>query len=160
MNVRNRDLETNIITLKARIKNHAKYLVVLLSFGFCVFPATGLGAMEKQEESKNVSSSSKGYSINHKITKRIWKIVTAEGFFPKKTINFHVTITGTGKDWSYRGQEGFYYSFSEIHGAKKYGDIGYMWVDAKREWIYVNFYWVLSPDELQASDVNGKYKIP
>jgi len=86
--------------------------------------------------------------------------ITAEGFFPKEPVNYRVELIGKGKDWSYRNQPGFYYSYPDsIKGELSSWDIGYAWVDEKKENIYLNFYWIASPDSLAKSKINGKYKI-
>jgi hypothetical protein len=86
--------------------------------------------------------------------------ITAEGFFPKKQIYNKIVLKGKGEDWSYRNQPGYFYSFPEdIEALLGSWDIGYAWVDKSRETIYLNFYWVKSPDSIAESDVNGVYKI-
>ncbi len=86
--------------------------------------------------------------------------ITAEGFFPKKPINYEIRLKGKGKEWSYRNQPGYFYSFPEDIDAKPQSwDMGYVWVDRNRETIYLNFYWVKSPDALTESEINGAYKV-
>jgi hypothetical protein len=85
--------------------------------------------------------------------------ITAEGFFPKVERSYTIELISQGKDWSFRNQNGFYYPLDQIKSSDKAWDIGYAWIDAERKYIYINFYWVNSPDGLRPSDVNGKYKI-
>ncbi|MBO7434395.1 hypothetical protein J6U76_00160 [bacterium] len=54
---------------------------------------------------------------------------------------------------------GFYYPAMAIIDNEKTGDIGYAWVDAPRERIYLNCYWIAPPDSLVPSNVNGCYEI-
>lgn len=86
--------------------------------------------------------------------------ITAEGFFPKRPISYKIVLKGKGKEWSYRNQPGYFYSFPEDIDAKPQSwDMGYAWVDKNRETIYLNFYWVKSPDSLTESEINGAYKV-
>ena len=112
--------------------------------------------------------------LNHKIEKRDdggytliidgdiqhMRPITAEGFFPKQKLRFVIELKGNGKDWSYRNQPGFYYSYPDTLECKHVnGDFGYAWVDKNKENIYINFYWIKSPDSVRDSEINGKYKI-
>ncbi|MBQ9344946.1 MAG: hypothetical protein IJT88_07020 [Kiritimatiellae bacterium] len=54
---------------------------------------------------------------------------------------------------------GFYYPAMALIDNDKTGDIGYAWVDAPRERIYLNWYWIAPPDSLVPSNVNGCYEI-
>ena len=54
---------------------------------------------------------------------------------------------------------GFYYPAMAIIENGKTGDFGYAWVDAPRERIYLNMYWMAPPNSLVPSDVNGCYEI-
>jgi hypothetical protein len=100
-----------------------------------------------------------GYSIEVTVTKRHW--ITPDGFFPKNKYSYKIEIMGGGKDWSYRGQPGYFYSQKEVlcKGGGPW-DFGYVWVDAKREYIYLNLFYVSAPDSTIPSDVNGKCRIP
>ena len=98
-----------------------------------------------------------GYAIDIKCTVQHWQPITAEGLFPKKVINMTVELIGKGTDWSYRNQKGYYYEKKDIQGIL--GEIAYAWIDHKREYIYLNFFWVSSPDKLSPSVINGKYRI-
>ncbi len=88
--------------------------------------------------------------------------LSAEGFFPKVGINYQIDLKGSGKDWEFRNQPGFYYSYPdniECKTPRCNWDMGYAWVDKNRKTINLNFYWVMSPDSLEAASVNGSYKI-
>lgn len=100
-----------------------------------------------------------GYTLNLFISKRHWKPITAEGFFPKEEKSYTIDIVGPGKDWSFRAQNGFYYSLEQIVSTKRHWDIGYAWVDPDKRYLYLNLYWVSSPDGLSPSDVSGKYRL-
>lgn len=101
-----------------------------------------------------------GYTVTLSGTIQSLMPITAEGFFPKRPINYKIALKGTGKEWSYRNQPGFFYSFPEDIEAKPQSwDMGYAWVDKNRETIYLNFYWVKSPDSLTESEINGSYKV-
>jgi hypothetical protein len=101
-----------------------------------------------------------GYTLTLKGQTQIVQPVTAEGFFPKQSIYSQIQLIGLGKNWEYRNQHGFYYQYpKDIECKNSYWDIGYAWVDEKRENIYLNFYWIDSPNSLKESKVNGKYKI-
>ena len=54
---------------------------------------------------------------------------------------------------------GVYYPAMAIIDNDKTGDFGYAWIDAARERIYLNRYWMAPPDSLVPSDVNGCYEI-
>ncbi|MBP5788587.1 MAG: hypothetical protein J6Y19_12335 [Kiritimatiellae bacterium] len=54
---------------------------------------------------------------------------------------------------------GFYYPSTAFIENTPSGDIGYAWIDAPRERIYLNLYWMAPPDSLVPSDVNGCYEI-
>lgn len=100
-----------------------------------------------------------GYTISITYSKRIWKPITAEGFFPKETGDYEINIIGSGEDWSYQGEPGFFYSLEKIKSKKTHWETGFAWVDQKREYLYLNLYWVSVPDKLMPLPINGKYKI-
>jgi hypothetical protein len=101
-----------------------------------------------------------GYTLTLTGTERHLLPITAEGMFPKSQTNHKIVLKGKGKDWSYRNQPGYFYSFPEdIEASAISWDVGYVWVDKNRETIYLNFYWIKSPDALTASKINGAYKI-
>ena len=101
-----------------------------------------------------------GFSLTLDGTIQSLMPITAEGFFPKRQINYKILLRGKGKEWSYRNQSGYFYSFPEDIEAKPQSwDIGYVWVDKNRETIFLNFYWIKSPDSLSDSEVNGSYRI-
>jgi hypothetical protein len=111
--------------------------------------------------------------LNHKIEKRDdggytliidgdiqhMRPITAEGSFPKQELHYVIELKGKGKDWSYRNQPGFHYSYPDTIECKQKWDFGYAWVDQKNEYIYINFYSIKAPDSLRDSEINGKYKI-
>lgn len=68
-------------------------------------------------------------------------------------------IIGKGIDWSYRNQNGFYYSQDYIKSGNSAWNFGYAWVDKERRYLYVNLYRVASPDGTTPSDINGKYSL-
>ena len=101
-----------------------------------------------------------GYTLTLSGTIQSLVPITAEGFFPKRPIAYEIALKGKGKEWKYRNQPGYFYSFPEDIEAKPQSwDLGYVWVDKNREIIYLNFYWVKSPDGLTESEINGAYKV-
>jgi len=101
-----------------------------------------------------------GYNLTLDGTIQSLMPITAEGFFPKRPFNYTIALKGKGKEWSYRNQPGYFYSFPEDIDANPHSwDMGYAWVDKNRETIYLNFYWVKSPDSLAESEINGAYKV-
>lgn len=73
---------------------------------------------------------------------------------------FQIQLEGEGTDWSYRAQNGLYYSFDEIKvNGLSHGDEGYAWVNQDKTYVFLNLYWIQSPDDLRPSDLNGKYAI-
>ncbi|MEW6601013.1 MAG: hypothetical protein AB1499_08590 [Nitrospirota bacterium] len=100
-----------------------------------------------------------GYSLKIVMNKRYWKLVTPEGLFPSFKQIYTIELIGRGSDWSYRNQEGHYYSLNEINCFQKAWDFGYAWVSNDRKYIYLNLYWVMSPDNITPADVNGKYEL-
>ena len=113
-------------------------------------------------------------NINHKIKKRAdggYTIILSgsithlmplspEGPFPKQGVNYQIELKGHGKDWGDRGQPGLYYSYPDnIECNMPQWDVGYAWVDKNRHKIYLNLYWVMSPDALSPSVINGSYNI-
>ena len=101
-----------------------------------------------------------GYTITLSGTIRYLSPITAEGVFPKNNIYYQIDLKGKGKDWSYRNQPGFYYSYpDDIESKTPSWDIGYAWVDKDRKRIYLNFNWINSPNSLSKSEINGAYKI-
>ena len=98
-----------------------------------------------------------GYAIDIKCTVQHWEPVTAEGFFPNEVTEMTVELIGKGADCSHQNQNGYYYERKDIRGVL--GEIGYAWIDKKHEYIYINLFWVTSPDKLTPSVINGKYRI-
>jgi hypothetical protein len=113
-----------------------------------------------QTETKISSRTDGGYSLKIDGYTQHMQPVTAEGFFPKQSMHYEIELLGPGKDLTYRNQPGYYYSFpNDIKSDKEHWDFGYAWVDLKREYIYLNFYWIDSPNSVNKSRVNGRYKI-
>lgn len=109
------------------------------------------------DEYKVNQRSDGGYAIDIKYTVQSWLPITAEGPFPRQVKKTTVELIGKGKDWSYRNQNGYYYDKNDIRGIL--GEIAYAWIDHKREYIYLNFFWISSPNKLTPSVINGKYRI-
>ena len=99
-----------------------------------------------------------GFTLDVLSRERFW-MPTAEGLFPSSGENFHIEIPGKGRDWSYRGQDGYYYSSNDIRTKFPHWDVGYAWIDKNRENLYLNLYHVSSPDGLGPSSINGKYRL-
>jgi len=119
-----------------------------------------LGISESHAKDINYSVTSTGnggYSLDIAVSKTIF--FSADGLFQKVRTHYSIDLIGKGKDWSYRNQKGYYYSLDDIVADKTNWDIGYAWVDIDRKYIYLNFYWASSPEDLIPSDVNGKYRI-
>lgn len=100
-----------------------------------------------------------GYELSITCVVRSFLPVTVEGFFPKRTTQYHISIMGRGKDLSYRNHNGYYYSINEISSNHNTWDLGYVWVDKERKNIYLNLYWLSTPGGLKPSEVHGKYQI-
>lgn len=98
-----------------------------------------------------------GYSIALDISKT--NVFSADGFFQKIKNHYVLNLIGKGKDWSYRNQKGYYYGLNDISSNTLGWDFGYAWVDADRTHLYLNLYWVSSPDSMIPSDLNGKYSL-
>ena len=96
-----------------------------------------------------------GYSLNVVIYKVY--LLTADGIFQSVRRTFTIELTGKGKDWGYRNQNGYYYSLEEIKSIQKQWDFGYGWLSGDRKCLYLNLFWVNAPDSIIPSDVNGRY---
>lgn len=131
-------------------------LILLISSSSCA----SLGSYQQMDH-QVLTREDGGFSIIIKGHTQHIQPITAEGFFPKVPINYQIDLIGKGKDWSYKNQPGFYYSYPKTVKFNKIvsWDYGYVWVDQKREYIYLNFYWVVGPDDLEGSKISGKYKI-
>ena len=102
-----------------------------------------------------------GFELTVICERQIQKLITAEGLFPKVKKIFKISLIGEGDDWSEkRNQKGFFYSPEKIICKAKAWEIGYVWVDQDRKNVFLNFYWVDSPDNLKPSIINAKYPIP
>ncbi len=119
----------------------------------------GFGSTIKKDYAVSVRPDG-GYILNITVNKRYWTLITPEGVFPKEKLKFVINVMGKGRDWSFRGQEGFYYSLDEITTNMHHWDFGYAWIDSSRKNLYLNLFWVHAPDRMMASDVNGKYALP
>ena len=102
-----------------------------------------------------------GYTLDIFVSKRVWKMITSEGFFPKQEYGCIIEIIGEGQQWTeqVKGIDGYFYSLDKIESKKKYWDIGYAWIDPNRDHLYLNLYWVSAPDKIVPAGVNGKYKL-
>ena len=138
-----------------KLLRFALLLVLLLFFTLSISSP----CKAQNNEYKIASRPDGGYSLDIVVHKRHWKPITAEGIFPKETKNYSMDIIGEGIDWSFRNQDGYYYSIEQIMSKNKSWDIGFAWVDSKREYLYLNLYWVSAPNEMIPSDVNGKYSL-
>jgi hypothetical protein len=98
-----------------------------------------------------------GYSLKMDVTKTT--IFSADGFSRKVRNHFEIVLLGKGEDWSYRNQKGFYYRQNDVVSSSQCWDFGYAWVDADRTYLYLNLYWVSSPESMIPSDLNGKYRL-
>ena len=135
------------------------FISLILFFLICSNCYAGFGDFQQlNHEIKNRNDG--GFTIVINGTIQHFKPITSEGFFPKEKVNYQIELVGRGKDWSYRNQLGYYYAYpGSIECKKPHWDIGYAWIDEKKEYIYLNFYWIKSPDSLEESKINGKYKI-
>ncbi len=115
------------------------------------------GCFAKDMNYKVTVRSDGGYSLEIDITKM--NLFSADGFFQKVKNHYVINLIGKGKDWSYRNQKGFYYGQNEILSNTSGWDFGYAWVNDDRTYLYLNLYWVASPDGIIPSDVNGKYSL-
>lgn len=114
----------------------------------------------RQIEHKVKQNADGGFELSLTGTKRIYQPITAEGFFPTQSINYKVVLKGNGQNWTYRNQEGYYYSYpNDIEASQSHWDFGYAWVNKNRDTIFLNLFWVKAPDSLIESDVNGSYKV-
>lgn len=100
-----------------------------------------------------------GYVLHVKAQKRHLKLLTAEGMFPLETGSYNIAIVGNGEDWSYKGRKGFYYSQSKIKADRGAWDYCYAWVDQRREFVYLNAYWLDPPSKMVPSNVTGRYDL-
>lgn len=100
-----------------------------------------------------------GYTVLINYSKRVWKPITAEGFFPKEEGRYEIILLERGEDWSNQGESGFFYPLNKIESKTKHWEVGFAWVDQKREMLYLNLFWVSPPDKLMPMAINGKYRI-
>jgi hypothetical protein len=133
--------------------------IIPIIFSLAISSCANLGSYNIVE-SDVVQKTDGGYTLRLGGHTQHIQPISAEGFFPKQSIYYTIDLLGPGEDLTYRNQPGFYYSFPEdISSNKKHWDFGYAWVDLNREFIYLNFYWIDSPNSVKESRVNGKYKI-
>jgi len=138
-------------TLRLSILGNAVALIYLLFKTDGYFPSTPDYSM--------TSRSDGGYSLKIRGHRRSWIPITAEGPFPLQSVFGDIELIGPGKNWYYRGQNGFYYDLSNITSNHVYWEYGYAWVDSKREHIYLNLYWAVGPNGSLKSEFSGKYDI-
>jgi hypothetical protein len=118
--------------MKAAIK--ISILAILICINGCVSFGT------KQQINHRVEKRNDGgYTL--KITGNITQMnpANAEGSLPRQEVHYVIDLKGEGKDWSYRNQPGFYYSFPDTIECRPYfsRDFGYAWVDTNKEYIYI-----------------------
>ncbi len=136
-----------------------KHLLIGLAVLFVVYLSVfGLGSTINKDYSISPQPDG-GYLLNVTTQKLHWQLITPEGTFPKETLHFKISLSGKGRDWSYRNQKGYYYSIEDIKTNMHHWDLGYAWIDAENKYLHLNLFWVHSPDGVIASDVNGKYSI-
>jgi len=137
-----------------------KLIQRLIAFSLLLLTSCVNFGTSKNIDHKVKERSDGGYTVTLSGTIRHLTPITPEGAFPKQQIYYQIELKGKGKDWSYRNQPGFYYSYpDDIECKTPHWDIGYAWVDQNRQTIYLNLYWLKSPDSLWESDINGTYKI-
>lgn len=139
------------------MKNLRWVIFVLAVIVVLLLSAHGAGTTVKRESFSITARPDGGYSLSIVLNKRYWKLITAEGIFPSVRQTYTIELTGKGKDWSYRNQSGYYYSSDEIRSIQNQWDLGYAWLSVDRKYLYLNLFWVESPDNLASADVNGRY---
>lgn len=100
-----------------------------------------------------------GYTIIINTSKRLLKMITAEGFFPKIEKGYKIELIGNGQDWKHRGYEGYFYSIEKMKSKQIKLDVGYAWVDKERKYLYLNIYFAELPDKIISSEINGMYRL-
>lgn len=138
------------------LKEISKKYFILISIVLLSFTMVKFG-FAKNIDYKVTASPDGGYSIALDISKT--NVFSAEGFFQKIKNHYVLNLIGKGKDWSYRNQKGYYYGLNDISSNALGWDFGYAWVNADRTHLYLNLYWVSSPDGMIPSDLNGKYNL-
>jgi len=129
--------------------------LALIAWAFLA-PLAGCSTIRKSYTSQPRSDG--GVSLQIRGVKRYWMPLTPEGPFPKQSVHHDVDLIGPGKDWSYRSQEGFYYTPQEISCKNPHWDLGYAWMDKDRKHVTFNLYWASAPDRLSPADINGRYE--
>jgi hypothetical protein len=140
-------------------KKSLSRLAIIFSVALTLLITTETKCLSADKKYTVTARSDGGYSLEIELQKRHWKPITAEGIFPVEKKNYSIEIIGTGEDWSYRNQKGYYYGCDMIKSSGKICDFGYAWVSADRKYLYLNLYWVTSPDRMTPSDVNGRYDL-
>jgi hypothetical protein len=100
-----------------------------------------------------------GYELNVHYERRQLRLVSPEGMFPLETGTYKITVFGEGKDWGFKGRRGYYYSDSEVTSDQRAWDYCHAWVDEKRQFLYINAYWIDPPDRMIPSNVAGRYVV-
>ncbi len=102
-----------------------------------------------------------GYTLNISYSKRHWIPITAEGMFPLEEGNYTIDVIGKGRKKTFwnGSLEGYYYTQEDIKSLSTLWNFGYAWIDADREYLYLNLYWASFPDSIVPSKINGKYKL-
>lgn len=137
----------------------ASTLVFLVIISSTFFLTASSNASARSIEYAVSSRPDGGFSVEIVYSKRHWKPITAEGMFPLDKKGYKIEVIGKGEDWTNRNQKGYYYRSDEITSDIKAWDLGYGWIDENRRYLYLNFFWVSSPDGLIPSDINGKYDL-
>lgn len=141
----------NYIT-KRRIVYIFAFVMICLLIGFQINQPIVLSRVV------SVEKTTEGYNLA--IVHDRWYAVTPDGSFFKKRNTDRVQLIGEGSDLSYRAQEGMLYSYDQIKVNNfPHADIGYAWINKENSNLYLNLYWVNSPDGIKPSDVNGKYSL-
>ena len=131
----------------------------LILVSFITASCVNLGSYN-QIESEVTKREDGGYTLLLRGYTRYMIPITAEGFFPKQGIYRQIDLIGEGIDWEYRNQRGYYYPYPDkVDSHHPHWDIGYAWVDKEKKNIYINFYWIDSPDSLKETRINGAYRI-
>lgn len=100
-----------------------------------------------------------GYVLHVKVQRRRLHPMSAEGMFPVETGSYKIEIAGKGEDWSYIGREGVFYRQEEVMCDRTAWEYCYAWVDQRRDFLYLNAYWIVPPNKLVRSSVAGKYAL-
>lgn len=136
---------------------YTKKLLIIVSIIVVLYISIyGAGSTVSKEFSV-VENPDGGYLLNIVLSTRYWKLITSEGIFPSLQRTLAIELTGKGTNWTYRNQNGYYYSLNEIKCSQKEWDLGYAWISDDRRYLYLNLFWVNAPNSVISSDVNDRY---